>query len=180
MVAGATLTAALALVALPGIAGSRGPSPESIVEPAAFQTLRVPANEVGRPVVVGPLDPAMASAGRVDASTQFIEPGNAPTRALARPLVPQPAAQGGSAVKPPRYKLTGWATFYSNGTTAMRLPRGTTIIVCGSGGCLERVISDYGPMAAGGRIIDLNTPDFFKICGCPSWSGTTKVTISVY
>jgi hypothetical protein len=180
MVAGATLTAALALVALPGLAGSRSPSPESIVEPAAFQTLRVPANEVGRPVVVDPLDPAMFSAGRVDTTTQFVEPGTAPTRVISRPRVFQPAAHGGSALKPPRYKLSGYASFYGNGTTAMRLPRGTTIIVCGAGGCLERVISDYGPMAAGGRIIDLYTPDFFTICGCPSWSGTTKVTISVY
>ena len=31
-----------------------------------------------------------------------------------------------------------------------------------------------------GRIVDLYTPDFFAICGCPSWSGTTQVTVSVY
>ena len=30
------------------------------------------------------------------------------------------------------------------------------------------------------RIVDLYTPDFFDICGCPGWSGTTTVTISVY
>jgi hypothetical protein len=63
----------------------------------------------------------------------------------------------------------------------MRLPRGTTIIVCGGGGCLERVVSDYGPVASyRNRIIDLYTPDFFDVCGCPSWSGTTWVTVSVY
>jgi hypothetical protein len=26
----------------------------------------------------------------------------------------------------------------------------------------------------------LYRPDFFKICGCPSWSGVTKVTVHVY
>jgi hypothetical protein len=78
--------------------------------------------------------------------------------------------------------MTGYATFYGNGTTAMRLPRGTTVIICGDGGCVERVIDDYGPSAnAGlGRIVDLYTPDFFAICGCPWYSGTTWVTVSVY
>ena len=36
-----------------------------------------------------------------------------------------------SALKPPRYTMSGYATFYANGTTAMRLPRGTTVIICG-------------------------------------------------
>ena len=62
----------------------------------------------------------------------------------------------------------------------MRLPRGTTVIICGGGGCIERVINDYGPTAGTNRIVDLYTPDFFDICGCPSWSGTTSVTVSVY
>jgi hypothetical protein len=30
------------------------------------------------------------------------------------------------------------------------------------------------------RIVDLYTPDFFSICGCPWFSGTTWVTVSVY
>ena len=61
----------------------------------------------------------------------------------------------------------------------MRLPRGTIIRVCGAGGCLERTVTDYGPQGAG-RIIDLYRPDFFRICGCASWSGTTQVTVYVY
>jgi hypothetical protein len=28
--------------------------------------------------------------------------------------------------------------------------------------------------------VDLYTPDFFDICGCPSWAGTVQVTVSVY
>jgi len=93
-----------------------------------------------------------------------------------------PAPHSGSALKPPRYKISGYATFYANGTTAMRLPRGTTVIVCGAGGCVERVINDYGPIydPSKNRIVDLYTPDFFAICGCPWYAGTTRVTVSVY
>jgi hypothetical protein len=180
LVAMAALTAALALVALPGIAGSRNPQPPSLVDPAAFQPLQITANSIGRQVSVGPLDPAYLSAGRVDATTAFVERGSAPTKVVGRPTVDIPGARGGSSMKPPRYRLTGYATFYANGTTAMRLPRGTTVIVCGAGGCVERVINDYGPIAGTQRIVDLYTPDFFRICGCPSFAGTTWVTVSVY
>lgn len=176
----AALTAALALVVLPDIAGSRSPSSASIVDPAAFQPIPVPASAGEHPTSVGPLDPSLASAGRVTADTAFVEPGQAPERIVGRPTVHQPAANGGSVLKPPRYKISGYATFYSNGTTAMRLPRGTTVIICGAGGCIERIISDYGPVDFNQRIVDLYTPDFFDICGCPSWAGTTWVTVSVY
>jgi hypothetical protein len=91
-----------------------------------------------------------------------------------------PPVAAASSLKPPRYTISGIASFYSNGTTAMRLPRGTTIVVCGAGGCLERVISDYGPAAYTNRVIDMDKPDFFAICGCGSWSGLTQVTIRVY
>ena len=176
----AALTAALALVVLPDLAGSRSSSSASIVDSAAFQPIPIPASAGEHPTSVGPLDPSLASAGRVTADTAFVEPGRAPDRVTGRPAVQQPAPLGGSTLKPPRYKISGYATFYSHGTTAMRLPRGTTVIICGKGGCIERVISDYGPHDFNQRIVDLYTPDFFDICGCPSWSGTTWVTVSVY
>jgi hypothetical protein len=182
VVAGAALTAALALVALPGIVGSAGPSPASVLDPSAFQSVRVPAFATADPAAA-PLDDAHRSAGGIDASTVLTEPGKAPLRIVAgRPSVVLPAPHSASALKPPRYKITGYATFYANGTTAMRLPRGTTVIVCGAGGCLERTISDYGPIydPIKNRIVDLYTPDFFSVCGCPSWAGTTWVTVSVY
>ena len=182
MVAIAALTAALALGALPGIAGSAGPRPASAIDPSAFQSVQVPAFAT-TDLAVEPLDGAFRAAGAIDASTIFTEAGKAPVRTIpVRPTVAVPPAHGGSALKPPRYKLSGFATFYANGTTAMRLPRGTTVIVCGDGGCLERVINDYGPAenAGLGRIIDLYTQDFFAICGCQSWAGTTRVTVSVY
>jgi len=181
MVAGAALTAALALGALPGIAGSAGPTPASAVDPAAFQSVLTPTTATTEASVEG-LDSSYAAAGRLDGPSAFWQAGRAPRVAAAkRPDVTLPDAPEGSALKPPRYKMSGYATFYGNGTTAMRLPRGTTIIVCGGGGCLERVVSDYGPVASyRNRIIDLYTPDFFNVCGCPSWSGTTWVTVSIY
>lgn len=181
LVAGAALTAALALGALPGLAGSAGPSPASVVDPSAFQSIQVPAFMTAD-FTDASLDSAFASAGQLDAGTLLTEPGNAPVRVVGRPSVLIPVVHGASALKPPRYKTTGYATFYANGTTAMRLPRGTTVIVCGSGGCIERIINDYGPALSAGhnRIVDLYTPDFFSICGCPGWSGTTLVTVSVY
>jgi len=169
MVAGAALTAALALGALPGIAGSAGPTPASVVDPTTFQSVQVPAFAT-TDLAVASLDDAFGAAASIDSSSLLTEPGKEPKRVIpARPVVGMPAAHGGSALKPPRYKLSGFATFYANGTTAMRLPRGTTVVVCGNGGCLERVVSDYGPAinAGLGRIIDLYTPDFFAICGCP-------------
>jgi len=54
------------------------------------------------------------------------------------------------------------------------------IVICGAGGCIERIVNDYGPSKAGGRLIDMYRPDFFKICGCGWWSGTTEVTVRVY
>jgi hypothetical protein len=94
--------------------------------------------------------------------------------------VTQPVAAAGSAWKEPKTVMKGYASFYDNGTTAMRLPRGTVIRICGAGGCIERTVTDYGPAARTGRIIDMYRPDFFRICGCSSVSGTTRVTVSIY
>jgi len=176
------LTAALGLVALPGIVGSAGPNPATVVDPVAFQSVQVSA--FGTSVLgVESLDDAYLAAGRLDRESILVEPGTAPVRdVVGRPEVAVPAPHSGSTLKPPRYKISGYATFYANGTTAMRLPRGTTVIVCGAGGCVERVINDYGPIydPVKNRIVDLYTPDFFAICGCPWYAGTTKVTVSVY
>ena len=178
--AGAALTAALALGAVPGIVGSAGPTPASTIDPSAFQSVQVPAIASTEFQVDG-FDDAQRGANRVDATTVLADPGKEPVRVvLGRPKVGVPAPHGGSSLKPPRYRLTGYASFYDNGTTAMRLPRGKTVIICGGGGCIERVINDYGPVASTGRIVDLFRADFFDICGCPWFSGTTLVTISVY
>jgi hypothetical protein len=180
LVAVAALVAAIALVAQPDLMDPRSPSSAAIPGSAAFQPIQVPANVTGRQLTIGPLDPALDSAGRIGADAVFSQPGSEPQLVVGRPAVTQPAARGGSELKPPRYTLSGVATFYGHGTTAMRLPRGTTVVICGKGGCVERIINDYGPAAGTDRIADLYTKDFFAICGCPSWSGETWVTVSVY
>ena len=174
------LTAALALVALPGLAGSRVPSPIEPIPAGAFQPLTVLALDARSVPAIGRLDAAHGSAGSITAATSILEPGAAPTPGpTGRVRLDQPETRAASVRKPPRYTLTGVATFYDNGTTAMRLPRGTVVIICGGGGCLERIVNDYGPISPS-RVVDLYRPDFFKICGCASFAGTAKVTVSVY
>lgn len=184
-VAGAVLTAALALVAVPGLAVSRPPSPPTSVEAAAFQAVRLAAPAARSTPGFGRLDASAASEGPIADGEVLVEPSepseaNADGVPTSRPRVRQPQPKAGFVWKPARYVLRGYATFYDNGTTAMRLPRGTIIRVCGAGGCLERVVDDYGPYDVKNRIIDLYRPDFFAICGCPWWSGTTYVTVYVY
>jgi hypothetical protein len=180
LVVGLALTATLALVALPGLAGSRASRPSEPVPVGAFQPLPPTGNGARPAIAVDGLDTAFAGEGAVTSETTFIEPGQplkgGPT---IRPIVDQPDGTSRSVRKPEKYKLTGTATFYEAGYTAMRLPRGTIVIICGGGGCVERVVNDYGPQTES-RIVDLYKPDFFDICGCPSWSGTTEVTVYVY
>ena len=175
------LIAALALVALPGLAGSRAPRPVEPIPVSAFQSLSVPANDPRPALSIGPLDRAFVSEGVVTSADVFIEPGDAPDFAgpTHRRVVDQPEPGSGTVQKPPKSTLTGAATFYDHGTTAMRLPRGTIVVICGAGGCIERTVTDYGPQRQD-RIVDLYRPDFFAICGCASWSGTTTVTVSIY
>lgn len=179
-VVGTALTATLALVALPGLAGSRAPSAVEPVPAGAFQPLLTHASDPRSAIAIAGLDGGYLSAGFVHDGSTFIEEGEVPEGPPpVRTELDQPDPGHGSARKPAKYTLTGQATFYDAGHTAMRLPRGTTIIVCGDGGCLERVVDDYGPQKAS-RIIDLYRADFFEICGCPSWSGVTEVTVYVY
>ena len=183
------LTAALAMVALPGLAGSRAPSPIEPVPASAFQQLTTTANESRSTASIGPLDDAFVSAGSIDAETAIADPAKAAAGApTSRANVGLPGVGPSSLSKgarsatvhgSPKYSLTGGATYYDNGTTAMRLPRGTVVKICGDGGCIVRVVNDYGPQKKT-RIVDLYRPDFFAVCGCPSYAGNTKVTVYVY
>jgi hypothetical protein len=180
-VARAVLTAALALAALPGLGGSHEPSSNRPVDAALFGQVTFatsPARQDSRSFA---LDRAGLSAGTLDAAEPFAEAGAAGAADLADRATPRLEATPESwDWKPARSTLTGFASFYDNGTTAMRLPRGTLIVICGAGGCIERVVTDYGPSKAGGRLIDMYRPDFFAICGCGWWSGTTTVTVRIY
>jgi hypothetical protein len=176
---GAALTAALGLLALPTAVGSMTSEPAVSPEGVAFQAVLLDSRQSPTIDSVGSLDDDLRSAGAIDPSATFREPGVVPIDPTGRTQPVQPGPRGGFDWQPARYTLTGTATFYDAGMTAMRLPRGTIILVCGAGGCLERVVNDYGPTAPD-RIIDLHRPDFFKICACPDWSGTTTVTVHVY
>lgn len=124
-------------------------------------------------------DNALRAAGYLGGTTILVDQGSAPADPTSRPTVTQPSVSAGMVWKPGRYTLSGWASFYDNGTTAMRLPRGTIVRICGAAGCILRTVTDYGPQKPE-RIVDLYRPDFFAICGCASWSGTTQVTVTVY
>ena len=185
------LTAALALVALPGLVGSRAPSPIEPITASEFQLLTIPANESRSTLSIGRLDAAYLSAATIESNARIAEPGVPQRDTTSREAVHQPwaaasssnkappGALGGTIHGSPKYTLSGGATFYDNGTTAMRLPRGTTVKICGPGGCIVRVVNDYGPQKKS-RVVDLYRPDFFRICGCPSYAGTTHVTVYVY
>ena len=181
-VARAALTAALVVGALPGLVGSHEPAASRPVDTALFEQVTLATT----PERQGPgpfaLDDAALSAGALDPADGFAETGDQPLEALERRAAPDvEAARSTWTWNPPRFSLTGIASFYDHGTTAMRdVPRGTTIVICGNGGCIERVVSDYGPSKAGGRLIDMYRPDFFQVCGCGWWSGTTTVTVRVY
>ena len=185
------LTAALALVAVPGLVGSRVPSPIEPIPASEFQQFTILADSSRSTISIGPLDAAHLSGSTMEANAPIAEPGVADRATTGRDAVRQrsasasssrkapPAARSASVPGSPRYTLTGGATFYDNGTTAMRLPRGTVVKICGPGGCIVRVVNDYGPQKKT-RVVDLYRPDFFRICGCPSYAGTTHVTVYVY
>lgn len=178
VVAAAALIAAVALIGLPVPAGSTAPSPARVLQAAAFNPVTIASSSVPASPVAE-LDAALRADGFLDETTAIVEQGTAPSSPTRRPKVAQPTVAAGVDWKPPRYRVTGWATFYDNGTTAMRLPRGTIVRICGAGGCILRTVTDYGPVKPT-RVVDLYRPDFFAICGCASWSGTTWVTVSVY
>jgi hypothetical protein len=178
VVAAAALIAAFALAGLPVPAGSRTTSATRALDLAAFTTVPIPANAAAVDAP-GVSDAGARSTSYVGADASFLEPGTAPDGPTSRPQVSQPVVAGGSNWKPPKSKVAGYATFYDNGTTAMRIPAGTLVRICGPGGCILRTVNDYGPQKPS-RVVDMYRPDFFRICGCPSWSGTVWVTVSIY
>lgn len=177
VVAIAALIAAVALAGLAAPAGSRSPSAAAAPAPSAFSDLTLPANAAAP--TAAPDEAALRSEGYLGEGVALTEPGGAPSIPATRPRVDQPAPPTGEGWKQAKQVLRGQATYYDFGTTAMRLPRGTVVRICGAGGCIERVVNDYGPQKKS-RIVDLYTPDFFTVCGCGSWEGVTDVVVYVY
>ena len=96
------LIAALALVTLPGLAGSRVPSPVEPVPVSAFQPLSVQAVSSPSVLSMGPLDMAFASDGAMTTADVFLEPGRAPKHGpTQRHSADQPEPGAGSVNKPP-------------------------------------------------------------------------------
>ena len=196
------LTSVLVLGALPPMAGSLVLTTGRPVEADAFQVALESSSGSASIVTVDPPDPAYDSADRLDSAKALIEPGSLRVRAN-RPIVDQPepsmtalriaptpppfvppkAANGGrGSIAAPgsiTQTLVGRASWYDNGTTAARLPRGTLIRVCGPAACIERIVNDYGP-GIPNRVVDLMPADFRTVCGCPISAGLTKVTVYVY
>ena len=180
LVATAALIAAIALAGLPAPAGSRSPSAARVVDLAAFTAVKLATADAPATGAGGAAEASLRSAGFLADDATFTEPGSNRAGPASRVKVTLPAGTSGSAWKTPLYSITGTASFYDFGTTAMRIARGTVVRICGATGCLERTIRDYGPEATTGRIIDMYRPDFFKICGCGWWTGLQTVTVSIY
>lgn len=181
-VARSALTAVLALGALPGLVGSHEPGAARPIDAAAFRQVSLATTRDRQADGQIVPDTAGRSDGALDSAATFPERADSEARVAGERAQPDlQAASSTWAWKKPRFTLSGAASFYDHGTTAMRdVPRGTTIVICGRGGCIQTVVSDYGPARYTGRVIDMYRPDFFRVCGCGWWSGTTEVTVRVY
>jgi hypothetical protein len=166
LVAGAVLTAALALVAVPGPAGSRTPAQPSAETIERYRPLsRV--DSLHRSANHLPLDPALRSASAIGADSALPEPVLERT-VPARPSVDQP--------EPPvrQVDLNPWRTdrnvswygpgFYGNrtacgltlttttvGVAHRTLPCGTPVVFRNpaSGAVVRATVIDRGPYVAG-------------------------------
>jgi len=94
------LIAVLAAVAVPGSVGSRGPSPEGVIDPNLFRPVEVSSTR-GTDMTIPTLDPAYRSDGALDATSVLLDPDQRPAPS-GRPdaSVKQPAAPRGVVVVP--------------------------------------------------------------------------------
>ncbi len=186
------LTVALVLVAGTGLVGSLTPSEPPRIPESAFVPLQPPqATPLQQPDQTASGDPALAAA---EAPSAAASPSPTPGPSLTpvaherpgvglgatEPPTPKPTPKPTPALGTPRQILTGTATWYNNGTTAMRLPRGTLVKICGSHACVVRRTGDWGPAPWTHHIADLTPQDFRTVCGCGPGTGVIHVKISVY
>ena len=92
VVASTALIVLLALVAVPGPAGSKAPSFEDQVDPDLFKRVEVAALVRGMEMTIPPLDPGARSAGNLDQGSTLFEPAQQtePPQAPDRGAQPQP------------------------------------------------------------------------------------------
>jgi hypothetical protein len=92
------LIVALAAVAVPGSVGSRGPSPNNVIDHALFSGIEVSSSR-GTEMTTPALDPAYRSDGALDETSILLDPDQQPAE-LGRPdsAAIQPAAKAGVVV----------------------------------------------------------------------------------
>ena len=183
-VVGVALTATLALVALPGLAGSRAPSAVEPVPAGAFQPLlapRVRAATRRSPIARARL---AATCRGLRADGRHVLERAGPAAGRRRPLERSPTSPIRAAA--PRASrrgptLTGEATFYdarSHRDAPARAARSSSCAApaaasSGSSTTTARTQHGRGSSTCIGRTSS-------RICGCPSWSGVADVTVYVY
>ncbi len=165
VVARVALIAALVLVAVPGSAGSRTPSPARPIDANVFVPVDVASLSVGLAAAAPTLDPAYRSNGALDAASNLTEPAAA--RDLAgRPRADQPAPNPGVIRIPvwhhdPEISWYG-PGFYGSGTACGQrytqtimgvahrtLPCGTLVTFTWAGRTVTVPVIDRGPYVSG-------------------------------
>ena len=192
LVVGSVLTAALALVALPGLAGSRAPNPLEPVPAVAFQPLTVP-----RTIAIDGFDRS-----RLDDA--FVSAADGRRRDTTFDRAPDVAADSRPRSPPGRRVTLPARQPAGRGVRVAQPAAGTPKRSCRRRDLLRQRHDRDAPAARHGRH-DLRPaaaastarrqrlraaedepgrrpvpPGLLRICGCPSWSGTTQVTVSVY
>jgi hypothetical protein len=170
VVARAALIASLALIVVPGPAGSRVPSSPGAIDPSTFRSVDLGYEMVTMATTT--LDPDNASAGRLEFDALLREPAPFMGAPLGRPIGSVPAAQP-IVTNPWRYdpEISWYGPgFYGNGGACGMIPGGMTkdtvgvahrTLPCGTrvtfrynGHTVTAQVIDRGPYVSG-RIFDL-------------------------
>lgn len=171
IVAFAALMAASALVAVPGPAGSRSPSPDRSLDPAQLSAVSIELDAAAPAAMTTLDDAALGSAGSVGPATAFAEPAVGAASA-SRPSIKVPVPAKGAVTKntwrfDPNISWYG-PGFYGNGTACGQtltrelvgvahrtLPCGTMVLFRYKGKVVKAPVIDRGPYVTG-RTWDLS------------------------
>jgi hypothetical protein len=132
-----------------------------------------------RPAVDQPAPRAEVLESSVKAATSQPKPKpiTASVTRQTRGSVPKPTID----IPPFKKLMIGLASWYDNGTTAMRMPRGTHIKICGAMTCIYRVVRDWGPASyLSNRIVDMTPSDFVTVTGKSLGAGLAPVKVYIY
>ena len=182
VVVGAVLTAALALVAAPGLAGSRMPTQraEPLRQPRSSRsgsTRRQPATAAASMRWTLPCDrPAGAGAARGVHRTRRRAGGS---EAPGGPAAQRERPVGRQAASLHAQWLRDLTTTTGRRPCACREARSSGSAgrrVRRAGHQRLRPEREFRPAGSSTSW----RPDFFAVCGCPSFAGTSRVTVGVY